>query len=100
MSEPLTVLCRSSWPERPERVVPVAPGVDLFTAIRAAGLPIASSCTGRLVCGRCVVGVDGPVNAAEEEERAVLEREGVPELRLACRTIPGGPGVVVTASYW
>lgn len=100
MNEPLTVQCRSPWPGRPERSVQVAAGADLFTAIRGAGLPIASSCTGRVVCGKCVVGVSGPVSPAEDEERAVLAREGAEGLRLACRVVPRGAGVVVTASYW
>ncbi len=97
----LTVTCRSQWPGRPERVVPVAPGTDLFTALREGGVPIASSCTGQKVCGRCLVTVlAGQVGAPEADEQRVLDRAGAaPDERLACRLAPT-PGLVVTAGYW
>ena len=96
------VTCRSRWPHRPDREVCVAGGVDLFSALRRGGLPIASSCTGRVVCGRCIVDVlAGDPGEAGEEERAVLTREGAsPGQRLACRLLPHGPGLIVTAGYW
>ncbi len=98
----MLVTCRSRWPGRPDRAVEVAPDTDLFSALRRGGMPIASSCTGRRVCGRCVVAVlHGHAGRAEAEERAILAREAAaPNERLACRLVPREPGLVVTAGYW
>ena len=102
--ENLTVLCRSRWEHRPDREVPVEPGETLFDALRRGGIPVASSCRGGVVCGRCVLRVlEGAagLSPAEEEEAKVLEREGAgAESRLACRTSLSAAGVVVTTSYW
>lgn len=98
----IPILCRSRWPGRPDREVLAAPGADLFSALRAGGMPIASSCTGRGACGRCVVSVlAGCAGEAEPEEQAVLDREGSsPDQRLACRVTPTAPGLILTTGYW
>ena len=102
--EPLLVRCRSPWPGRTDRTITLAPGQDLFTGLRAAGLPIASSCTGRVVCGRCVLGI---LEGAEllpppalEEAAALARVDAAPGERLACMAAPLASGLVVTASYW
>ena len=98
------VRCRSRWPNRPDREVPVAEDETLFVALRRAGIPVASSCSGGVVCGRCVVRViegEGSVLGPEEEETEILRRDGAgPGDRLACRTIACGDGVVLTTGYW
>ena len=97
-------VCRSRWPNRPERTIAATRGETLFNALRLANHPIASSCAGDLVCGRCVVrvieGADS-LSEIEEEERSVLLRESAgPNDRLACRAIPRQAGVVLSTGYW
>lgn len=93
--------CRSSWPGRPERSVPVRPGQTLLDALRTAGVPIASSCGAAAVCGKCwlqvLEGADA-MDPRDASEQAVLDRDGR-DGRLACRTGLHGPATV-TADYW
>ena len=72
----------------------------------SAGLPVASSCSGRGACGRCVVEVlegAAALSTPTQRERRVLQRNGHPDdARLSCRCRIGDPlaRVVVRASYW
>jgi 2Fe-2S ferredoxin len=94
------LICRSRWPGRPERRVRVGAGVDLFGALRAAGLPIASSCRGDAVCGRCWVEVlegASALSPPDDDERRLAPEPGQ---RLACRTTLVADGAAVTTSYW
>ncbi len=76
----------------------------LFEALRAAEHPIASSCDGAAVCGRCVVSVlEGAqsLSAMDAVERAVLRNEGAQEhQRLACQSFALGTGIVLSTDYW
>ncbi len=71
-----------------------------------AGLPVASSCSGRGICGRCAMEVLEGADALTRttaRERRVLERNGHPPgTRLTCRCRVRGEGtrVVVRAGYW
>jgi ferredoxin len=100
----LVIACRSRWPGRDDRRIQFRPGDTLFDALRAADQPIASSCSGNVVCGRCRVRVvEGheALSESDAEERAILSRECADsDERLACRAIPRGPGVIVTTGYW
>jgi len=92
--------CRSAWPGRPERRVPVASGVDLFSALRAAGMPIASSCRGDAVCGRCWLDVlqgAAALSPPDDDESRLAPEPGQ---RLACRTTLHGDGATVSTTYW
>ncbi len=103
-SEIHSILCRSRWDHRPDRAVPVTPDETLFQALKRAGIPVASSCHGGVVCGRCVVRVlegEAALSSPDEEETRVLHREQVgPDERLACRTRSRAQGVVITTGYW
>lgn len=72
----------------------------------AAGLPVASSCSGRGACGRCAVAVLEGADALTPpsvRERIVLQRNGQPSgSRLACRCRPAvtHARIVVRAGYW
>jgi len=96
--------CRSGFPGRPEKEVAVAEAQSLFEALRQAEQPIASSCDGAAVCGRCVVSVlDGAqsLSAMDAVERAVLRNEAAHEhQRLACQSFALGPGIVLSTDYW
>jgi ferredoxin len=98
------IRCRSGFPGRPDKEVAVAEDQTLFEALRAAEHPIASSCDGAAVCGRCVVSVlEGAQSLSEMDavERAVLRNEGAQEhQRLACQSFALGPGIVVSTDYW
>ena len=81
----------------------VADGVTLLEAARAAGLPIASACSGAALCARCgleiLAGADA-LDAEQPDERRQKQRNRIPgEQRLACRAGVHGP-VTATAAYW
>jgi len=79
-------------------------GESLFETLRRCDQPVASSCRGNVVCGRCIVRViDGAQNLStmDSEERAVLVREGAADdERLACRAYVEGGEVTLTTGYW
>jgi ferredoxin len=85
------------------RTIRVEPGTSVLEAARAAGLPIASACGAKSLCGRCgVVVVAGASNLPPEDERErnVKLRNRIDEnQRLACRLAVAGD-VEVTATYW
>ncbi len=71
-----------------------------------AGLPVASSCSGRGACGRCMVLVlqgEAALTPPGPHERLVLERNGAaPGVRLACqcRLTDRSTEVAITTGYW
>ena len=81
----------------------VADGTTLLDAARAAGLPIASACSGAALCARCGLVVTrgaGALDPERDDERRQKLRNRIPaEQRLACRAGVHGD-VVATASYW
>jgi ferredoxin len=81
-----------------------APGESLFETLKRCDQPVASSCRGNVVCGRCIVRVvKGGQNLStmEDEERAVLLREGAADdERLACRAYLEQDEVTLTTGYW
>lgn len=72
--------------------LPLAPGVDLLTALRSAGLQVNAACGGRRTCGKCKVRIlDGTIEPASEEERRFLSEEELSGgVRLACFVRPRG----------
>lgn len=72
----------------------------------AAGLPVASSCSGRGACARCLVTVlegAASLSVMEPHEREVLRRNGaLPGVRLACQTrvADEASGARITTGYW
>ena len=78
------------------------PGQSLFAALRAAGVPVGSSCRGEGVCGRCALWVEAeePLPPPTDAEGAALiaarARDGQ---RLACQIYPQGR-LTARASYW
>ena len=100
----LGLSCRSRWPGRTDVLVALVPGGTIYDALKAGGRPIASSCTGDAVCGRCTVRIlDGETLVAppDDDERAVLARVGAESgSRLACRLRTDEPGLVVGTDYW
>lgn len=78
----------------------------LMAQALAVGLPVASSCSGRGACARCLVSIlegDALLSAMDDHEREVLFRNGVaPGVRLACQTrlLDSEGDVLITTGYW
>jgi len=83
--------------------VRVADGTSLLDAARAAGLPIASACSGVALCARCGLSVLAGASALDperdDERQQKLRNRVPPEQRLACRAAVRGD-VTATATYW
>ncbi len=81
--------------------VAVARGTLLSEAVRKAGLPIATGCSGGALCGNCGLRiVRGHVARESRGEREAKRRNRVdPALRLACR-IGVTDDLEATADYW
>lgn len=81
-------------------------GGTLMARALAAGLPVASSCSGRGACARCLVAILEGASALSPRaphEHEVLVRNGAaPETRLACQThlLDGKADVLITTGYW
>jgi ferredoxin len=78
----------------------------LMARCLAAGLPVASACSGRGACGRCVMtvlrGAD-TLEPASPRELAVLARNGAEtgqRLSCQCRLRGPAPDLLVTTGYW
>lgn len=78
----------------------------LMTLCQAAGLPMASACSGRGACGRCLVTVLSGAEALSRpgsRERRLLARLGAgPDQRIGCqcRLTDPSAGVDITTGYW
>ncbi len=72
----------------------------------AIGLPVASSCSGRGACGRCMISIlegEALLSSVEPHECEVLTRNGAaPGVRLACQArLRAADGeVILTTGYW
>lgn len=72
----------------------------------AAGLPVASACSGRGACGRCLVTVlagGAALSRPGTRERRVLARLGADEnqrMACLCRLEDPAAKVEITTGYW
>lgn len=84
-------------------VIDVPEGEVLMKALLRAGRPVASSCNGDGVCGKCRIEVvKGAENLSAETPLEIFLRDRyklAPEFRISCQTRVLGP-VTVDASYW
>lgn len=81
----------------------VADGANLMDELLLAGLPVASSCHGDGVCGKCRIrilsGVEN-LSPIAELERMLRDRLKVPpDFRISCQTRVHGD-VLIDATYW
>jgi len=97
----MSLLARTRWQE-----LEVPGAGSLMTRCLAAGLPVASSCSGEGACARCVMevleGGEALTQPTIREER-VLARNGLPaHLRLSCqcRILRPRVTVAVRTGYW
>ena len=83
--------------------IEIEAGQTVYEAADKSGRPLASSCSGNFVCGKCNVQVlEGAAHCSEPKasEKDLLEREGHSALdRIGCQTRVYGD-CVVTTRYW
>tara|TARA_B100001248_G_scaffold261706_1_gene253767 strand:+ start:7563 stop:7850 length:288 start_codon:yes stop_codon:yes gene_type:complete len=83
--------------------IEVEAGTNLMQALTKAGVPVASSCKGKLVCGKCYIEVvEGSYNlsSASEEERDFMDLKDIPSgCRMACACQIEGD-VCLDTPYW
>lgn len=85
---------------------PLGPRGTLMARCLAAGLPVASSCSGQGTCAKCVVRVLNGWSALvpmEAHEALVLDRNGATaDERLSCQARVADPSadIRITTGYW
>lgn len=83
--------------------ITVASGANLMQELLRAGLPVASSCHGDGICGKCRVRVvSGAENLSKigSLEQLLRDRLLVPrEFRISCQTQVLGD-IVIDTTYW
>lgn len=80
-----------------------SPDQSLMRSLLDAGVPVASSCGGDGICGKCqlkIIKGDENLNPPTTEERLLRDQGRVkPGYRLSCQVHPTGD-VEVDAAYW
>ena len=88
---------------KPRPAIDVQSGETLMQALLRAGLPVASSCNGDGICGKCKVQVTGGAeNLSQINEREQLLRQRLPlpkDVRLSCQTFISDD-VTLDTPYW
>ena len=77
----------------------------LMAQCLAAGLPVASACSGRGACGKCVISVLQGTEGLEPpttHETEVLAKNGAKaDQRLSCQCLPlAAEDLIITTGYW
>lgn len=88
---------------KPRPALDVESGVNLMEALLAGGLPVASSCRGEGVCGKCRIEiVEGNKNLSKQTDLELFlrDRHSIPkESRVSCQVQVLGD-ITVNTSYW
>lgn len=75
-------------------------GENLMSFLQSKGIPVASSCLGDGICGKCRMSIVGALPAPSTLEAETLKRNRAPEgQRLACQIIIENDMAIET-SYW
>ncbi|MBC7419129.1 MAG: 2Fe-2S iron-sulfur cluster binding domain-containing protein [Bdellovibrio sp.] len=75
-------------------------GENLMQYLQAQGIPVASSCLGDGICGKCRVRVTGKLPKASALEKTTLSRNQATDAeRLACQMITEND-LEISTSYW
>ena len=73
---------------------------NLMAALRENQIPVASSCLGDGICGKCHVSVTGFIANPDELELQTLQRNNIPAgCRLSCQ-IAVVDDLTLSTSYW
>lgn len=93
-----TIHFKKSFP-----AIEVEPGTLLMKALLDAGMPVASSCKGDGICGKCRIEiVSGAENLSQINGREAILRDRLkvqPNYRISCQTQVMGD-VTVDTTYW
>lgn len=79
---------------------------NLLGRCLAAGLPLASACSGRGACARCLVtvlvGGDRLQPPQARESRVLARNQAAPDQRLACQceALTSSVDILITTGYW
>jgi len=86
---------------KPRPSIEVPSGKNLMQALLEAGLPVASSCRGDGVCGKCRIQIVSGTLAPESDlEKFLRERHSIPPgFRVSCQ-VAVTDDLVVDATYW
>jgi ferredoxin, 2Fe-2S len=88
---------------KPFAPLDVKEGANLMQALLGAGMPVASSCYGDGVCGKCRLDIpagQGNLTPPTDLEEMARARLRIPkEIRLSCQCEVKGD-VTVDATYW
>jgi 2Fe-2S ferredoxin len=86
-----------------ERILEVAQGANLMSALLGAGIPVASSCDGEGVCAKCrmqvLAGHENLSRPSELEEFLMERYELKAGVRISCQCEVQGD-VKIHATYW
>ena len=78
----------------------VSAGTNLMQGLQLQNIPVASSCLGDGICGKCHISVVGTVAEASLLETETKERNKIPKTeRLACQIIVEND-LTVSTGYW
>ncbi len=81
-------------------VLEAAAGENLMLFLQSQGLPVASSCLGDGICGKCRATVTGAIPELSKLEAETLIRNKIPKLqRLTCQ-IRIEADLAVETTYW
>ena len=82
------------------KILTVLAGSNLMKVLQLQNIPVASSCLGDGICGKCRMKIQGQVADATELEMQTKERNKIPLTeRLACQ-ISMESDLTVTTDYW
>jgi ferredoxin, 2Fe-2S len=85
------------------KVLSAQAGDNLFKVLRAADIPVASSCLGDGICGKCRLTItQGPENLSEIlplEQKLIDKYQLAPKQRISCQSQIFGD-IEVTSTYW
>ena len=81
------------------------PQANLMQTLLKAELPVASSCGGEGICGKCIiriVGDDSALSPMNDQDLNLMEKIDIPaDCRVSCQTQVNSEGVVtVDTDYW
>ena len=81
-------------------ILEVAHGANLMASLQKSNIPVASSCLGDGICGKCQMLVLGNVESPAEIEIGTLQRNKMDDdQRLSCQ-IAVTSDLTVTTTYW